>query len=216
MIFMSRAYSLLLLLLAGITSGSTQHHFLKWSRPATSPLVKRQSGYHPEAGPCGDGDTCVEACGNNYETCPANTDLVLFCFNPKAGQKCCGNYDGRACDAGYYCARDGSNKTWCCATGLDIVQCAQEYGVTSLFTDAPTGSSTLPPVAEETTSALVTTTSDLLSTVTEAPSINTTVPNNRNGTIVTATGSRRIGSIGTHTLLGCLLTIILVPIIGTL
>lgn len=103
-----------------------------WSAGNTS-LLRRQLAYQPEAASCGDGTTCLDACGNGFETCAANTDLVLFCFNPFVGQTCCKNGDGSeskqtnspfhavphltspgTCDAGYYCTHDGSGKTWCC------------------------------------------------------------------------------------------------------
>jgi hypothetical protein len=52
-------------------------------------------GYNPEFGSCGSGSTCADACGSEFEACPASTELSLFCFNPGAGQTCCGNGSGR-------------------------------------------------------------------------------------------------------------------------
>ncbi|KAK4227039.1 hypothetical protein QBC38DRAFT_349643, partial [Podospora fimiseda] len=61
--------------------------------------------YHPEFGACGSGTTCEDACGPNWLSCSASTDLSLFCYNQvDFGQTCCENGSGRACDRGYYCA----------------------------------------------------------------------------------------------------------------
>lgn len=58
-------------------------------------IHERQSGYNPDFGSCGIGTTCSDACGDGFITCPANTDMALFCYNPTVGQTCCNNGDGR-------------------------------------------------------------------------------------------------------------------------
>ncbi|KAK4223062.1 hypothetical protein QBC38DRAFT_488525 [Podospora fimiseda] len=206
---LQKTFFIILPILAGITTSSSNYsHVLKWSKPDFSALVQRQSGYHPEAGVCEDGNTCVDACGDGYETCPANTDLVLFCFNPRAGQKCCGNSDGRACDPGYYCTRDNSDKTWCCESNLDIAQCASQYGISALYTEASTTlTPTLTPLSQVEPS---TTTTSPSTTPITTPFINSSQPiNNSNQTVVTAQGSKTIRDFGLmHTFVWCFVILI--------
>lgn len=49
-------------------------------------------GYQPDQSVCGGGgDTCADACGAGFESCPSE-DNQTHCFNPKAKQSCC--FDG--------------------------------------------------------------------------------------------------------------------------
>lgn len=92
--------ALLLNLLA--PCAARQHEFFRWNTPAehvaARHLHRRQSplGYSPEFGSCGTGETCEEACGPNWISCPASTDLSLFCYNKvDLNQTCCENGSGR-------------------------------------------------------------------------------------------------------------------------
>jgi hypothetical protein len=51
-------------------------------------LTKRQAGYQPTQTYCNPGDTCAEACGAGYETCPSS-DGDLHCYDPTIKQACC-------------------------------------------------------------------------------------------------------------------------------
>jgi len=55
-------------------------------------IAKRQ-GYYPTSTPCGEGDTCAEACGAGQVECPANVGRGV-CFDPAAAA-CCP--DGSGC-----------------------------------------------------------------------------------------------------------------------
>ncbi|KAL2129172.1 hypothetical protein VTI74DRAFT_8125 [Chaetomium olivicolor] len=97
--------------------------FSRWNSPranlAADDVYRRQApppGYHPEFGTCGSGTTCENACGSNWITCQASTNLSLFCYNKvDLNQTCCANWSGRACDNGYYCAwQEFGGKVWCC------------------------------------------------------------------------------------------------------
>ena len=79
-----------------------QHQqFYRWTSPDLNPasLMRRQTpppGYHPEFGTCGSGTTCENACGSNWLSCKATTDLSLFCYNKvQLNQTCCENGSGR-------------------------------------------------------------------------------------------------------------------------
>lgn len=86
----------------------------RWHPPsALDGIRKRQDGYSPDYNSCGTGHDC-SSCGDSFEQCPAATSLALFCYDPTAGQKCCPNGQGKACDRGYYCAMDDMHQTWCC------------------------------------------------------------------------------------------------------
>ncbi|KAK4129872.1 hypothetical protein BT67DRAFT_266968 [Trichocladium antarcticum] len=113
--------------------GSAQEYqFLKWISPARNSagngVSRRQSpppGYHPEFGSCGTGTTCENACGQNWLSCQASTNLSLFCYNQAdLGQTCCENGSGRACERGYYCAwQEFGGKVWCCEDGQSLEEC---------------------------------------------------------------------------------------------
>jgi hypothetical protein len=103
----------------GSVAAAEVQEFFKWNIPRVPfeehQLYRRVDGYHPEFGSCGSGRTCLDACGSGWDGCNATTTLSLFCYNKDAGQSCCANGSGRACDRGYYCAWTEINgKTWCC------------------------------------------------------------------------------------------------------
>ncbi|KAF2748173.1 hypothetical protein M011DRAFT_499362 [Sporormia fimetaria CBS 119925] len=75
---------------------ASQHIVLKSTPASPFQLFKRQVGYGPEYGDCEIGTTCEESCGSDFQQCAASTDLVLFCFNPSAGQTCCEDGNGRS------------------------------------------------------------------------------------------------------------------------
>ncbi|KAK3695761.1 hypothetical protein B0T22DRAFT_478389 [Podospora appendiculata] len=90
---------------------------------STAVLYSRQDGggYGPAFGSCGTGETCAEACGEGFETCGGDTGAVLFCYDPGAGQSCCPDGQGRACDAGFYCVKDPTGgTTYCCDDQLNL------------------------------------------------------------------------------------------------
>lgn len=104
--------------LLGLCSGKQLEFFKSGLSPARN-LDRRQTappGYHPEFGACGSGTSCENACGANWLSCTASTDLSLFCYNNvDFGQTCCENGSGRACDRGYYCAwQTFGGRVWCC------------------------------------------------------------------------------------------------------
>jgi hypothetical protein len=80
-----------------------EYQFFRWNTPganlAADNVYRRQSpppGYHPEFGTCGSGTTCENACGPNWISCQASTDLSLFCYNKvDLNQTCCENGSGR-------------------------------------------------------------------------------------------------------------------------
>jgi hypothetical protein len=44
--------------------------------------------YAPETTECGEGDSCVEACGEGFMECMAN-GVANHCYRPGAGETCC-------------------------------------------------------------------------------------------------------------------------------
>ncbi|KAK3352895.1 hypothetical protein B0T25DRAFT_543064 [Lasiosphaeria hispida] len=118
-----------------------ERQFLRWRSPDMAGLsgediFRRQTpppGYHPEFGTCGSGTTCENACGNDWLSCRASTELSLFCYNKvQLNQTCCENGSGRACDNGYYCAWNTfGGKVWCCKNGQSREECGVEDEVTS-------------------------------------------------------------------------------------
>ncbi|KAF1997321.1 hypothetical protein P154DRAFT_384552, partial [Amniculicola lignicola CBS 123094] len=133
-------------------------------------IEKRQSGYRPEIYSCGTGKNCAEACGSSYQTCNSSAAIALFCYNPQAGQICCPNGSGKACDSGYYCAQQSDGQTWCCKEVLDLVACAARYGLSDLMS-ATTMESALTTVV---VTHLVVETSVLEKTITEPPALSAT------------------------------------------
>ena len=89
-------------LLTPVAAEPQHRQFYRWNAPdlASSDLARRQTpppGYHPEFGTCGSGTTCENACGTNWLSCKATTDLSLFCYNKvQLKQTCCENGSGRA------------------------------------------------------------------------------------------------------------------------
>ncbi|KAK0629977.1 hypothetical protein B0T17DRAFT_615694 [Bombardia bombarda] len=94
-------------------------------------VVRRANvpGYQPTPAVCGEGDTCEAACGAGFTTC-ASKDEAIHCFNSAAAQTCCPDNSGNSCDAGYFCAADATNETWCCPDGMNLEQCAAAYSIT--------------------------------------------------------------------------------------
>ncbi|KAK0741986.1 hypothetical protein B0T21DRAFT_327504 [Apiosordaria backusii] len=124
------------------------NEFFRWNTPRAVNLDRRSldrrqtpPGYHPEFGSCGSGTTCENACGANWLSCRASTELSLFCYNQAdLGQTCCENGSGRACDRGYYCAwKEFGGRVWCCEDGQSLEECGVDGGTTSA---PPTSSST--------------------------------------------------------------------------
>jgi len=101
-------------------------------------LERRQGSgsYQPTQTFCGAGNTCSEACGKGYATCPS-VDNAIHCYNSDAKQACCPDGTGNSCDTGFYCAASPSNGTLCCAAGQSVGDCAKAYGVYSLTSEAP-------------------------------------------------------------------------------
>ncbi|KAF5027797.1 hypothetical protein F66182_96 [Fusarium sp. NRRL 66182] len=131
-------------------------------------LARRSTpGYQPDQSICnGGGDTCAEACGTGYESCPSDNDST-HCFNPVAKQTCCFDGTGNSCDEGYYCTHDTKAQTWCCPDSMDLAECAAAYGVKDgLETEKLLTSTVKPTIAETTTAAQPTTTSELKTTST--------------------------------------------------
>jgi hypothetical protein len=136
-------------------------------------------GYQPDQSVCGGGgDTCADACGAGFESCPSE-DNQTHCFNPKAKQSCCFDGTGNSCDKGFYCSHDTKAQTWCCPDAMDLAECAAAYGVEDglktdqlLTTTATTAADTT--TAEPTTTA-VPTTSELETTSSELETTSTTV-----------------------------------------
>ncbi|KAK0715999.1 hypothetical protein B0H67DRAFT_645677 [Lasiosphaeris hirsuta] len=128
-------------LLALPLCSAQERQFLRWRSPDMADLsgedvFRRQTpppGYHPEFGTCGSGTTCENACGGDWLSCRASTELSLFCYNKvQLNQTCCENGSGRACDNGYYCAWNTfGGKVWCCKNGQSREECGVENEVTS-------------------------------------------------------------------------------------
>ncbi|KAK4163345.1 hypothetical protein QBC43DRAFT_319901 [Cladorrhinum sp. PSN259] len=121
--------------------------FFKSNNLLAHNLDRRQTappGYHPEFGSCGSGTTCENACGPNWLSCSASTDLSLFCYNNvDFGQTCCENGSGRACDKGYYCAwQTFGGRVWCCEDGQSLEECGVSNGVTTRSSSTTTQTST--------------------------------------------------------------------------
>jgi hypothetical protein len=64
--------------------------------PGMALLRRDTNGYIPEQTTCSNGQSCVDACGADYTQCPS-TDSNTHCFNPAAGQACCGDGTGSTC-----------------------------------------------------------------------------------------------------------------------
>ncbi|KAH7165485.1 hypothetical protein EDB81DRAFT_254896 [Dactylonectria macrodidyma] len=125
-------------------------------------LARRDTnGYQPEQTVCGDGNTCAEACGEGYETCPS-TDDSTHCFNPANAQICCSDGSGNSCDEGYYCSHDTVANTWCCPESMSLVECAAAYNVDgALVSDAAYVSSAVPTTTSTTAEPTTTSTTEV-------------------------------------------------------
>lgn len=99
-------------------------------------MVRQDQGYQPTSYQCGPGTTCPESCGADTVQC-ASTDDQLHCYEPSAGQSCCSDGSGNACDEGYYCT-DNSQGTWCCPNGTSLSDCAALYSLTGSLTSEGT------------------------------------------------------------------------------
>ncbi|EGS21360.1 uncharacterized protein CTHT_0032150 [Thermochaetoides thermophila DSM 1495] len=154
--------------------------FFRFTSPsanAAANIYRRQTpppGYSPEFGSCGTGANCTDACGPNWITCKASTDLSLFCYNEvDLGQTCCENGSGRACDAGYYCAwQEFNGRVWCCENGQSLEEC----GVPTdkpVTTSNPTSTSSL---AGESSSTASSTSGGVVSSQTGGPTSDFTDP----------------------------------------
>ncbi|KAH8745726.1 hypothetical protein F5882DRAFT_471566 [Hyaloscypha sp. PMI_1271] len=93
---------------------------------------KRESPYSPATSVCGPGKTCDQACGSGFEQCVAR-DTFFHCFDPMRGQTCCKDNTGFACDSGYYCAYQSTQRTLCCPNNLNLGECAKSLGVNTLM-----------------------------------------------------------------------------------
>ncbi|KAF2686120.1 hypothetical protein K458DRAFT_471536 [Lentithecium fluviatile CBS 122367] len=92
-------------------------------------IVKRQFQYQPGTLYCGTGDSCAEACGPSFEQCGSG-DASLYCYDPSAGQTCCDDGTGSACDPGFYCAMTPTGMSVCCPNeGMDFDSCAAVYSL---------------------------------------------------------------------------------------
>ncbi|KAK4445711.1 hypothetical protein QBC34DRAFT_412944 [Podospora aff. communis PSN243] len=179
---------LVLAALCVLPLATAQHReFYRWTLPEDdADLVRRQTpppGYHPEFGTCGSGTTCENACGENWLSCQASTDLSLFCYNKvQLNQTCCGNGSGRACDNGYYCAWNTfGGKVWCCRNGQSLEECSRE--IVSSSSIILISSTTPPPDGSTRTVTRTTTTTEIRGT---------------DGTYTTTT-TETVPTDGTHT-----------------
>ncbi len=83
---------LFLLYATATATAETDFKVLKTTRNVTV-LAPRGLTYSPAMDLCGQGTSCTEACGNDYEVC-ASRDEMLHCFDPVEGQVCCGDGSG--------------------------------------------------------------------------------------------------------------------------
>lgn len=51
------------------------------------------TGYQPTSKFCKVGNTCAEACGAGYITCPSK-DNAIHCYNPANKELCCSDLSG--------------------------------------------------------------------------------------------------------------------------
>ncbi|KAK3331455.1 hypothetical protein B0H66DRAFT_598936 [Apodospora peruviana] len=106
--------------------------YQSWRSPNLAALKlygrQRGDGYNPEFGTCGVGQTCAEACGDDFTACSADVISVLFCYNPGAGQTCCPGGTGRACDANFYCAKEPDGGLIYCCDEADSRSCSVRLG----------------------------------------------------------------------------------------
>lgn len=85
-----------LALLAVSARAATEPMLFKMSIGNDFGLARRQSGggsYQPSQTFCGTGNTCAQACGQGYATCPS-VDNAIHCYNAAASQSCCSDGTG--------------------------------------------------------------------------------------------------------------------------
>ncbi|KAK4183962.1 hypothetical protein QBC35DRAFT_466878 [Podospora australis] len=176
-----------------------EQEFFRWDTPknylAAHDVSRRQSpppGYNPQFGSCGTGTTCENACGANWLSCQASTDLSLFCYNKvDLGQTCCENGSGRACDRGFYCAwQTFGGRVWCCEDGQSLEECGVPGGsaITSSTQTSTSSSGTGNPSETSTaiTSASTTVTFTDTTTLTGPDPTSTTDRHQCPGSVVTS------------------------------
>ncbi|KAM0280930.1 hypothetical protein ACHAQH_003819 [Verticillium albo-atrum] len=182
-------YSFASLAVLALATSAAAQEFITFTRASQSVrdfgVLRRQSdGYQPEDEVCaGEGSTCAEACGTGYLQC-SSSDSAVHCYNPEASESCCATGTGSSCLAEFYCTHDSQVETWCCPNGLNLKECAIEFGVTGALTsDLPEPTSTsaayvVPSSSPITTSSVVvevqTTSAPVVETSTFAPVNSTT------------------------------------------
>ncbi|KAM0328122.1 hypothetical protein ACHAQA_005525 [Verticillium albo-atrum] len=177
-------YSLASVAVLALATSAAAQEFITFTRASQSVrdfgVLRRQSdGYQPEDEVCaGEGSTCAEACGSGYLQC-SSSDSAVHCFNPEASESCCSTGTGSSCLADYYCTHDSQVETWCCPNGLNLKECAIEFGVTGALTSdlpEPTSTSAAYVVPSSTSSIVIveTTPAPVIESSTFAPVNSTT------------------------------------------
>ncbi|KAK4644186.1 hypothetical protein QC761_302130 [Podospora bellae-mahoneyi] len=168
-----------------VVCSAQKNEFFWWNTPRAAGLEgpsldRRQTtppGYHPEFGSCGSGTTCENACGANWLSCRASTELSLFCYNQvDLGQSCCENGSGRACDRGYYCAwKELGGRVWCCEDGQSLEECGVGGGTTSAPPSSSTATTSAGPSGSTDTTTTPTDTESDFPTATDSQCVPSTV-----------------------------------------
>lgn len=86
------------LALAAISTAILAEDFFSPNHLNFGAMMKRQGGYYPTTHPCGQGDTCAEACGPTEITCPSAPGTGLYCYDPTIGDHCCADGSGSTFD----------------------------------------------------------------------------------------------------------------------
>ncbi|PSN64102.1 hypothetical protein BS50DRAFT_500200 [Corynespora cassiicola Philippines] len=144
--------------------------------------MQKRQGYYPSTSYCGQGETCQEACGAQYEQCPSESGI--YCFDPTVGDHCCRDGTGNSCNQGYYCTTDGADNTYCCPDGMDTVNCAASYSLTVSLIRASETAASEGPSATAPSSVVEAATTSLIHITSISP---------------TVTGTSRPGSNATYT-----------------
>ncbi|KPM35599.1 hypothetical protein AK830_g10968 [Neonectria ditissima] len=174
MLFRSAASLALLACVSNVAAQAQPYKLVTGPVFGISLARRSTNGYQPEQSVCGDGNTCAEACGEGFETCPSQ-DESTHCFNPAGKQTCCSDGSGNSCDDGYYCTHDTKSQTWCCPDSMDLVECAAAYDVDgTLEKDEATTSSAKPTTTSTTSAAPKTTTTTEAETTSSSTVISTT------------------------------------------
>ncbi|KAK7418524.1 hypothetical protein QQX98_003868 [Neonectria punicea] len=176
MLFRSAASLVLLACVSNVAAQAKPYKLVTGPVFGISLARRTTNGYQPEQSVCGDGNTCAEACGEGFETCPSQDDAT-HCFNPAGKQTCCSDGSGNSCDDGYYCTHDTKSQTWCCPDSMDLVECAAAYNVDGkLEKDEATTSSAAPTTTSTTTAAPKTTSTEAETTTSEAETTSSSTP----------------------------------------